>query len=106
MRQYVSEAEFAQVIRSKLPDEKPDYVTGPGRSGAIASVYFSHLTGVPFIPWGYKPPIGKVLVIDTSSMSGRTIRKAVNKFNNADSLVVFNTPGIHNIFWYESDYHA
>lgn len=114
MRAHINEAHFALELRRKAkelsPELKPDFVTGPGRSGALAAVYYSHLTGVPFIPWGYVPDDGWVMVIDTATMSGRTMRKACNKLNrlgvNVVSLAVFETPGVHNVFWYEADYDA
>lgn len=46
----VSEHEFAERLRSLLTDPlfgEAGWVTGPGRSGAVASVYASHILGIP-----------------------------------------------------------
>src|SRR5689334_18030252 len=57
-------------------------VTGPGRSGAIAAVYASHILKVPFIPFGSHAPthLGRLLIVDTASESGKTLRKAKSKY--------------------------
>ena len=44
----VSEAEFRGAIRLRLLGVKALAVVGPGRSGAVASVYASHILGIPF----------------------------------------------------------
>ena len=46
----VSEGEFSKAIKDKLSGIDCDCVTGPGRSGAIASVYASHILKIPFLP--------------------------------------------------------
>ena len=104
----VSEAGFAERIKTVLRDPKFDdvgCVTGPGRSGAVAAVYASHILGVSFIPFGQKPPIelGRVLVIDTARETGRTMRKAESKYAAHDpiSVVVFEEPPRVG-FWYEA----
>ena len=51
----ISEAEFAERIREALSDpqyEAAAWVTGPGRSGAVAAVYASHILHIPFVPYG------------------------------------------------------
>ena len=117
MIKHINEAHFAmrlgQIAREFV---RPEFVTGPGRSGAIAAAYYSHLKGVPFIPWGQFPEMPvtvfgeNFLIIDTSSMSGATLRKAVSKYQakgyNAFGVAVFDNPGIHNKFWYEADFEA
>lgn len=105
MIQKITEPEFAQKIQ-ELRDLVPDdvgWVTGPGRSGAIASVYASHLLGIPFVPYGSKcPDRGRVLIVDTACQSGRTLRKAAKKYEAFDPFIWF---GFHEpprvIFWYE-----
>ena len=52
VRRVVAEAEFAGVLRLKLLGVQAGAVVGPGRSGAVASVYASHILGIPFIPYG------------------------------------------------------
>ena len=79
---------------------KYDYVTGPGRSGAIAAVYASHFLGIPFVPYKCKPE-GDPLIVDTAINSGRTIRKASKCYNGADFSFAFHQPPRVK-FWYES----
>lgn len=115
----VSEQEFSNRLRFELGfqgiweplTEKTEVgcVTGPGRSGAIAAVYASHLLRVPFIPYGQKAPphLGRLLIIDTASLTGKTIRKAAKKYESARpmALVLFDEkdPAIGRVaFWYEA----
>lgn len=65
-------------------------VTGPGRSGAIASVYASHFLDVPWVAPGAPIPddLKPALVIDTSQVSGRTLREAAEAVNGIP-LAVF-----------------
>ena len=78
----VSEGEFAAAIRTALQGVEVGSVTGPGRSGAVAAVYASHILGVPFIPYGQPAPkgLGRILVIDTAEESGATLRKAGRRY--------------------------
>lgn len=80
-------------------------VTGPGRSGAIASVYASHYLGVPFIPYGQKHPrqLGRLLIIDTATESGATLRKAARKYEAETPIVlaIYHEPP-RVAFWYEA----
>lgn len=76
-----------------------DYVTGPGRSGAIAAVYTSHYLGIPFVPYKQRAP-GNPLIVDTAVMSGRTIRKASRFYGCADYIFVYSEPPRVK-FWYE-----
>lgn len=106
----ISEAEFAARMREILADIDPvGCVTGPGRSGAVAAVYASHILAVPFIPQGAKIPyhLGRLLVIDTARESGQTLRKAVKKiwhpvgWDDPLVLVAYEEPP-RVAFWYEA----
>lgn len=108
----ISEAEFADAIKAKLMTINPvhvDYITGPGRSGAIASVYASHILGRPFVPFksGLEDIDGHLLIIDTAKASGRTIKKAVAWYTKwcprlyIGAMAIFNEPPRVR-FWYET----
>jgi len=104
----VTEAEFAARLRQVLGTtdlSKVGSVTGPGRSGAVAAVYASHLLGIPFIPYGSKVPthLGRLLLVDTARESGATLRKAERKYQDANPVVVvaFEEPP-RVAFWYET----
>ncbi len=99
----VSEAQFHARVRARLqecPGAKS--VSGPGRSGAVAAVYASHILRVPFIPYGQRVPeaLQPHLVIDTATMTGRTLRKAARKMGAHYTLAVYHTDRRHR-FWYE-----
>ena len=101
----VSEPEFRDRIREQLRG-CCDFaaVTGPGRSGAVAAVYASHILGIPFIPYRARVPSkfeGKMLVIDTARWTGATIRKAARLYPGARILTVYNEPPMVR-FWYEA----
>jgi len=102
----ISEKEFSERVRLVLEDcNECGCVTGPGRSGAVASVYASHILHIPFIPYGSKPPIhlGRLLIIDTAEESGSTMRKAGRRYSFADPKMVtcYKEPP-RVMFWYES----
>lgn len=104
----ISEPEFNDRIRELLADSKYDdvgSVTGPGRSGAIAAVYASHILSIPFIPYKANVPahLGRLLIIDTASESGATLRKADRFYNGVLRHVVacFQEPP-RVAFWYEA----
>lgn len=103
----ISETEFADRIRSLLSEgfECVGSVTGPGRSGAIAAVYASHILGVPFIPFKSNAPwhLGKLLIIDTAMETGATMRKAERFYRSIApiSLVCWHEPP-RVMFWYEA----
>jgi hypothetical protein len=103
----VSEEEFSVRIQEILQDVPKDYgwVTGPGRSGAIAAVYASHLLRIPFLPYGCfaEEKLGNVLLVDTARESGRTIQKAANKYEDRNPIVriAFEEPP-RVAFWYEA----
>ena len=104
----VGEAEFRARIVEVLATARTDdigAVTGPGRSGAVAAVYASHILRVPFIPYGARHPIhlGRLLVIDTATESGATLRKAGRKYDDAKPVLLacYHEPP-RVAFWYES----
>lgn len=111
----VSESEFSERIRGLLLNdngraatayEHVGSVTGPGRSGAVAAVYASHILGVPFIPFktGNVPAhLGRLLIIDTAMESGATMRKADRFYTDVNrvSVVCFHEPP-RVAFWYEA----
>ena len=103
----VTEAQFAARMRELLADapESLGWVTGPGRSGAIAAVYASHMLAIPFVPYGWAAPasLGRALIIDTARQSGRTLRKAAKRYEAADPLVVWAYDEPPRVaFWYEA----
>jgi len=97
----ITESEFRAECIAKLYNEfgKYDYVTGPGRSGAIASVYASHYLGIPFVPFKHFSH-GTPLIVDTACQSGRTIRKASKTYGGADYIFMYQEPPRVR-FWYE-----
>jgi hypothetical protein len=102
----ISEDDFHLAIRQRVEPLRGTVrsVSGPGRSGALAAVYASHLLRVPFIPHGTRVPetLQPHLVIDTTAMSGRTLRKAARKMGAEHSLSVFTAD--HRLrFWYEGE---
>ena len=106
MSKWITEDKFVSDLRGVLSHMTADvkWVTGPGRSGAICSVYASYILGVPFVPYKHSAT-GLGLVIDTTSQSGKTIRKALKVYErmcgSAMSLTVYNTEErLH--FWYEN----
>jgi hypothetical protein len=101
---WVEEAEFADRVRHCSPIARPDFVTGPGRSGAIAAVFASYFLGVPFVSWGQKGPGRRVLIVDTASMSGRTMRKARARYSGdyaVETFVAFIECEQRHHFWFE-----
>lgn len=103
----ITEAEFAERIK-RIVHEVPNdvaWVTGPGRSGAIAAVYASHILHIPFVPYGCAAAseLGRVLIVDTARESGRTLRKAESKYKSRNPFVWvgFEEPP-RVAFWYEA----
>jgi hypothetical protein len=110
----ITEAEFrAKVLEYKgtfhpMPEtDGPVFVTGPGRSGAIASVYASHLWGAAFLPFGETADCtpGNVLIVDTATNTGRTLRKAAREYPGCRAIA-FYKEGLSGLdgrihFWYE-----
>lgn len=107
--QVISEPEFKEAITRVLADIKCGSVTGPGRSGAIASVYASHILHVPFMPYKNLPGcliqahLLPLLIIDTATESGRTLRRASSFYSDIShiTLSVYQEPP-RVMFWYES----
>lgn len=109
----IDEREFSAEIHCALVDlassEDIGSVMGPGRSGAVAAVYASHILGVPFIPQGASAPVklGRLLLIDTASESGATLRKIARKYEYANpiTLAIYDekVPEVGRVaFWYEA----
>jgi hypothetical protein len=105
----VSEEEFARELHAALVAhpafDEFGSVTGPGRSGAVAAVYASHILRIPFIPFGSVAPLhlGPLLIVDTAMQTGRTIRKAVKRYeyDKPYTVVVYDEPP-RVAFWYEA----
>jgi adenine/guanine phosphoribosyltransferase-like PRPP-binding protein len=103
----VTEPEFQARMRECMASvdlTEVGSVTGPGRSGAVAAVYASHILGVPFVPYGSKAPaLGRMLIVDTARESGRTLRKAARRYANDNPVVIvaFEEPPRVS-FWYEA----
>jgi hypothetical protein len=104
----ITEPEFAAAIRHMLFSGRfldCQFVTGPGRSGAVAAVYASHILRIPFVPQGAMPPESclRLLVIDTATESGATLRKMTRKYARFSPIVeaVFHEPP-RVAFWYEA----
>jgi hypothetical protein len=112
----VTEEEFYRALTEKLipfinwgkPNSyigpTPRAVMGPGRSGAVASVYASHFLGAIWLP----PTMGRLpsqlrplMVIDTAAKTGATIRKIQRRFEAEYSVVLFDEPPLLR-FWYEN----
>lgn len=99
--------EFFKVLEGVDP-AKFDFVTGPGRSGAVAAVYASHKLGIPFKPHkagNYKDD-SAVLVVDTVEYTGKTIRKAKSWYERKGLLVetafaIKEQRGHYFKMWYE-----
>jgi hypothetical protein len=105
----ISESEFRDRINEVITINfaaiaECNCVTGPGRSGAIAAAYASHITRLPFIPFGKNGLKGScTLVIDTAKESGETLKKAARKYVEYNPLVLWcyeEPPRV--MFWYES----
>jgi adenine/guanine phosphoribosyltransferase-like PRPP-binding protein len=105
----ISESEFAARLCEVIAAAETDgvgFVTGPGRSGAIAAVYASHALHIPFIPYGATAPkhLGRALIVDTARESGATLRKAARRYEASRPLVLvaFEEPP-RVAFWYEAE---
>jgi hypothetical protein len=99
----VSEDEFVKNLKLKLKGVSVKSVTGPGRSGAVASVFSSHILRIPFIPYGQTCPdnLRPLLVVDTAKQSGVTLRKAQKKYGpNSVVINIYDEPPRVK-FWYE-----
>lgn len=111
MWERMTEEEWRTVFLSKLDKEAyGDYtfVTGAGRSGAVAAVYASHHLGIPYIPHkaGNYLSGGRVLVVDTVEYTGKTLRKAQKWYakRGLQTQAIFGvkeTRGHYFKMWYE-----
>jgi adenine/guanine phosphoribosyltransferase-like PRPP-binding protein len=99
----ISEIEFSNKLTEILSPLKGkfSYVTGPGRSGAISAVYASHFLDIPFVPFGSFQEAKNILIIDTISQSGKTLRKANKLYTKGQSITVFGQHQNRYRFWYE-----
>ena len=103
----ITELEFQEALTETLKhpySHQVNSVTGAGRSGAICAVYVSHCLRIPFFPYGTEIPdnLRPTLAMDTASNTGRTLRKAMKKYNTKYSLAVFNEVECGRVkFWYE-----
>ena len=99
----ISEVQFRDALYYKLsqfrflPINHPRLirsVSGPGRSGAIASVYASHYLKVPWLPAGSVVPerLKPHLCVDTAGLTGATLRKLARKMQTGLTLCVFEEP--------------
>lgn len=106
----VSEEEFYHTLAYNKPNLiEYGCVTGPGRSGAVAAVYASHMLGIPFIPFGKEAPekLIPLLIIDTATESGKTLRKASKTYRSTPhgtfALYDEADPEVGRVaFWYEA----
>lgn len=100
----VSEQEFRERANEVLSPLMGQYksVMGPGRSGAVASVYASHLLEIPWLPATASVPLHlrPVLVVDTAVLTGHTLKRFAGKVGAKKALAVFHEPPIVR-FWYE-----
>ena len=103
-KRIVSEAEFSGALHLRLLGIRAHAGTGPGRSGAIASAYASHMLGIPFLPYGVPCPdrLRPLLIVDTARKSGATIRKAERAYGGGECVTAgcFDEPPRVR-FWYE-----
>ena len=109
--EYVSEEEFREnlyVVLDQFQYGQFEFVTGPGRSGAVASVYASHYLGIPFIPHkaGVYSRLTSGLIVDTARYTGGTLRKSANWHRNRGlsvetAFVYAEDKGHYFKFWYE-----
>jgi len=101
----ITEPELRERLGNMLAGVDCGAVTGPGRSGAIAAVFASHMLGIPFIPFGQKHPqhLGRLLIVDTARESGATLRKAERRYAGCTPLVIaaYEEPP-RVMFWYEA----
>lgn len=111
MWERMSEEVWAEAFYSALDEvmSNPfDFVTGPGRSGAVAAVYASHYLGLPFIPHkvGRYEGYESVLIVDTVEYTGRTLRKAQKWYMKRGLIAttcfaIKETRGHYFKMWYE-----
>lgn len=108
----MQEEEWRQKFYAKLDEAQKipfSFVTGPGRSGAVASVYASHYLGIPFKPHkaGNYESDNSVLIVDTVEYTGRTLRKAAAWYEKRGlitltTFAIKETRGHYYKMWYEN----
>lgn len=106
MSRIVWEPEFRIHLHELLSGCNARAVTGPGRSGAISSVYASHILSVPWIPYGQPCPakLWPLLIIDTARKTGATLRKAERLYGDGPVIILWaydEPPRVR--FWYERE---
>ncbi len=101
MSRIITEKEFNDRLEDTFIENDYELVTGPGRSGAITAVYVSHKFGIPFLPYKQIVVGKKIIVVDTTINTGRTLRKASKFYNNSDKYYVFGNQERY-YFWYEN----
>ena len=77
-------------------------VTGPKRSGAIASVFASHYLGLVWFPYGREIPsiLKPSLIIDTAIMSGRSLRRCKKMVGeDCEMVALFKEPPVVSFFY-------
>ena len=100
------------VALNKLTIPDGCFVTGPGRSGAVAAVHASHYLGLPYLPpkalggrTGSSRALRACLVVDTAEYTGKTLRKMCKWYEGRGyetlSCVAFSDPNRIHRFWYE-----
>jgi hypothetical protein len=105
----ISESDFDARVNEFLQNSTLNFddfgfVTGPGRSGAIAAVYVSHKLALPFIPFNTLPRIkGRALIVDTARESGETMKKALRRYARYfPAPIIFYEEPPRVAFWYEA----
>lgn len=100
----VTEDEFRAQLQAVLEPlrGKCRIVCGPGRSGAVASVYASHFLKIPWLlpSVGIPERLRPVLVIDTAARTGATLRKIQKRVGAEVAIALFDEPPRIR-FWYE-----
>lgn len=87
----ITEPEFVTQLRETLAD--PVYatvasVTGPGRSGAMASIYASQLLDIEYVPCGREPRTGgPILLIDVADTTMYGLNKLAKRYKDYDQVL-------------------
>lgn len=106
MPNVIDPAEFLARLQEKVEPYRGlvRSVCGPGRSGAVASVYASYALGVPWLPYQrFKPPeaLQPTLIIDSARVTGRNMRRC-SKFIDGPTVLLWLWDEPPNVrFWYE-----
>lgn len=102
----ITEAAFQERIEEALADRhgKFAWVMGPGRSGAIAAIYASHILNIPWVPYGFLPRAkGKGLLIDIAHTNALCLNRAVRRYRTreTETLLLFHTPDAIPVLWFQ-----